>query len=105
MDQEDDQFFDDVEFPSSSVVVEAGEVEVVADEVQDDAEAVEGVIEPDVNRGREVLEQLPTAWTTPEWTTRPPQRRVVKRRARSATALKSKSNAKRIGKSGKARRQ
>ncbi len=34
MDQEDDQFFYDVEFPSSSVVVEAGEVEVVADEVQ-----------------------------------------------------------------------
>ena len=43
MDQEDDQFFDDVEFLSSSVVVEAGEVEVAADEVQDDAETVEGV--------------------------------------------------------------
>ncbi len=115
MDQEDDQFSDDVEFPSSSVVVEADEVEVVADEVQDDAEVVEGVIEPDVNRGREVLEQLPTAWTTPEWevflflgaagrdeahlrpaigpaghlggSTRPPQRRATKRRARSAAVL------------------
>ncbi len=30
MDQEDDQFFDDAEFPSLPVVVETGEVEVVA---------------------------------------------------------------------------
>ena len=43
MDQYDDQFFDDVEFPSSSVVVEAGEIEVVSDEVQGDAEVVAGV--------------------------------------------------------------
>ncbi len=31
MDQADDQFFDDVVFPSLSVVVEASEVEVVAE--------------------------------------------------------------------------
>ena len=52
MDHEDDRFFYDVEFPSSSDVVEADEVEVVADEVHGNAETVEGFIEPDVNRGR-----------------------------------------------------
>ena len=44
-------FFDDVEFPSSSVVLEAGEFEVVADEIHGDAEVVEEVIEPDVVEG------------------------------------------------------
>ena len=52
MDQEDDQFFDDVEFPSSSVVVEAGEVEVVEVEAQDDAEAIAGV--PHLARGEDM---------------------------------------------------
>ncbi len=40
MDQEDEQFFADVEFPSLPVVVETGDVEVVEVEPQDDAEAI-----------------------------------------------------------------
>ncbi len=48
----DDRFFDHVvEFPSLSVVVESGEVEVVAVEVQGDAEVVAGNIELDVVAG------------------------------------------------------
>ncbi len=61
MNQADEQFFDDVEFPSLFVVKEAGEVEVVA--------------EPTVLQATDV--EIDAA----------------------------KSNAKRIGKSGKSRRQ
>ena len=52
MDLEDNHFFDDVEFPSSSVVVKACEVEVVADEVHGDAEVVEGL--PHQARGEDM---------------------------------------------------
>ena len=45
-------FFDDVEFPSSFVVVEAGGVEVGADEVHGDVEVIEGV--PHSARGEDM---------------------------------------------------
>ena len=57
MDQEDDQFFDDAEFPSLPVVVETGEVEVVEVEAQDDdADDIAGVFEPDVAAGVSTVE-------------------------------------------------